>query len=109
MESRKMVVMNIWAGQEQRLRHREQTCGHRERSTEIYTLPYVKQIASGRYGVSQGAYLVFCDNLEGWNVVGGGREAQEGGNKCIPIADSCCCMAETNTTLWGNYPPIKSK
>ena len=52
---------------------------------------------------------MFCDNLEGWNVVGGGREAQEGGNKCIPIADSCCCMAETNTTLWGNYPPIKSK
>ena len=27
--------------------------------------------------------------------VGGGREVQEGGDICIPMADSCCCMAET--------------
>ena len=27
------------------------------------------------------------------------REAQEGGNICIIMADSCCYMAETNTTL----------
>jgi len=33
--------------------------------------------------------LVFCDNLEGWDGVGGGREVQKGGNTCIPMADSC--------------------
>ena len=36
----------------------------------------------------------------------GGRE--EGGNICILMADSCSCMAETNTTLQSNYP-IKNK
>ena len=30
MEFRKMVVMNLFAGQEQRLRHGEQTYGHSE-------------------------------------------------------------------------------
>ena len=30
---------------------------------------------------------------------GGGREAQEGRNIRIVMADSHCCMAETNTTL----------
>ena len=28
------------------------------------------------------------DNLEGWDGVGGGREAQEGGAICLPVADS---------------------
>ena len=27
------------------------------------------------------------------------RETREGGDKCIHVADSLCCMAETNTTL----------
>ena len=36
------------------------------------------------------------DNLEGWDEVGGGREVQEGGDRCVPVADSCC-TAETNT------------
>ena len=39
------------------------------------------------------------DNLEGWDGVGGGRKVQEGGEMCIPTADSCCYMAETNTRL----------
>ena len=26
-------------------------------------------------------------------------EVQEGGNIWIPLVDSCCCMAETNTML----------
>ena len=29
------------------------------------------------------------DNLEGVNGVGGGKEVQEGGDICIPMADSC--------------------
>ena len=31
---------------------------------------------------------MFCDNLEGWDGVEGGREVQEGGDMCIPMADS---------------------
>ena len=33
-------------------------------------------------------------NLEGWNGVGGGREIQEGGDICIPMANSYQCLAE---------------
>ena len=33
--------------------------------------------------------LELCDNLEGWDGVGSGREVQEGGNICIPMIDSC--------------------
>ena len=32
---------------------------------------------------------MFCDNLEGWEGVGGGRELQAGGDTCISMADSC--------------------
>ena len=31
--------------------------------------------------------------------VGGGRKVQEGGDICIPMADSCSCLVETNTKL----------
>ena len=50
---------------------------------------------------------VLCDNLEGWEGEGGGRGVQEGGDLCIPSADSCCCMARTITILLSNYPLIK--
>ena len=33
--------------------------------------------------------LVLCDNLEGWDEVGDGREVSEGGDICIPMADAC--------------------
>ena len=42
---------------------------------------------------------VLCDNLEGWDGVGGGREVREGGDMCIPMADSCWYMAETDTVI----------
>ena len=44
----------------------------------------------------RGLISVLCDNLDGWD---GGREAQEGGNICMHIADSLHCTAETNPTL----------
>ena len=28
---------------------------------------------------------MLCDSLEGWDGEGGGREAQEGGDICIPM------------------------
>ena len=35
-----------------------------------------------------------------WKDGGGvGREVQEGGDKCILMADSHCCMAEISTIL----------
>ena len=40
---------------------------------------------------------VICDDLQAW--IGGGWEAQERGDICIPTADSHCCTAETNATL----------
>ena len=46
MEYRKMVLMNLFAGQERRGRHREQTCGHCGRKgsverVERVTLTYI--------------------------------------------------------------------
>ena len=41
---------------------------------------------------------MLCDNLQGRDGEGG-REAPEGGDIDIHIADSLCCTAETNTTL----------
>ena len=40
-----------------------------------------------------------CDNREGWDAVGGGREVKVGGDMCAPMADSCRYMAETNIAL----------
>ena len=30
-----------------------------------------------------------CINLEGWDGEGDGREVQQGGDICMPMADSC--------------------
>ena len=54
MESRKMILMNLFAGQEQRYRHREKTLDIAgEGEGEMYgsvtwklTLPYVNEIAN---------------------------------------------------------------
>ena len=62
---------------------------NRESSVETYTLPFVKYKSGGNllYDVGSSDPLL-CDNLEGWDGVGGGREVQKGGDICIPIADS---------------------
>ena len=31
---------------------------------------------------------VLCDNLQGWGEEGGGRGVQDGGDTCMPMADS---------------------
>ena len=52
-------------------------------------IPCVKQPASGNLLYDSGsANLVLCDNAEGRDGVGGGREVQEVGDICIPVADS---------------------
>ena len=42
---------------------------------------------------------VLCDNLEEWDMVGGGKQVQEERDIFIAMADLCWCMAETNTVL----------
>lgn len=43
--------------------------------------------------------LVLCDDLEGRDGGGEGGKGGEGGNVCLIMADSHCCIAETNVTL----------
>ena len=52
---------------------------------------------------------VLCDNLEGWNGEGGGSGFQEGGDICIPNADSCWSLRKTITILYlaSNLKSIK--
>ena len=85
MESIKMVLMNWFAGQEWRCRHREQTYGSgvEERGRREGQMGRVAWKYT-HYHVwnSQWGFAVWlrelkpelCDNLEGWDGVGSGRE-----------------------------------
>ena len=42
---------------------------------------------------------MLCDNPEGWEGEGDGREVQEEGNMGVPMTDSCCCLTENNKIL----------
>ena len=58
-------------------------------SSETYTLPYVKQMTTVSLMYDTGLpKLVLCDNLEGEDGKGGGREVQGRGDTCIPMASS---------------------
>ena len=98
MESRKIVLIKLFAGQQWRHRHTEQAYrpglgeegeGEMYRVTWKLTLPYIKQIANGNFPflrkLKQGLYV----NVEGWDGDADGRDVQEGGNICRPMADSC--------------------
>ena len=61
-----------------------------DRGMETYTL------LVGNCSMTQETQTRVCDNLEGWDELGGGREASEGGGICVPMADSCWCVVETN-------------
>ena len=54
-------------------------------SIETYILPYVKEIVSGNLLYDAGS-----SNPMLWD---------KGGDICMPMADSCWCMAETIATL----------
>ena len=53
--------------------------------------------------------LGLCDDLGRGMGVWGGREAHEGGDICIHLAESCCCAAETNTTYRAIILQLKKK
>ena len=105
-----MILMNLLAGQQRRWRHREHTYGqgrgeegkgemNGESSMEACTSPCVKYIANGKVVWLRELTLRLCNNLERWDGVGGGRETQEGGGICIPMANSHSCMAEIKPIL----------
>ena len=61
-----------------------------ENGIETCILSYLKQIANPVSMYETGcSCLVPWDDPEGCDRVGGGREVQERGNICIPMADSC--------------------
>ena len=61
-----------------------------ESSVETYSLPYVNYIAGGNLLSDTGSSSpVLCGDLQRWDGVGGGREVKEGGDICVPMADSC--------------------
>ena len=57
--------------------------------------------------LTQGAQHGTLWQQGGVGQVGCGKESPEGGDMCILMAESHCCMAEANTILYGNYLPIK--
>ena len=60
----------------------------------------MKQIASpGSMHGTGCSGLVHWDDPEGWDGEGGGGEGFSMGDTCIPMADSCQCMAKTTTIL----------
>ena len=83
MESRKMVPKNLFAGQQWRNRHREQTYGHGERGgeDEMYGENNMETCITICKIDSQWEFAVclrelkqgLCINLEWWNGEGGSR------------------------------------
>ena len=58
------------------------------------------KIASGNVMYDAGSpKSVLCDNLEGWSGEGARRGDQEGGDTCITMANSCCCMAKNHHNI----------
>ena len=78
-----------------------------ESSMETCTLPYVKIDRKWEFAVwNRELHPVVSDNLEGWDRLGDGGTVQEGEDICIPMADWCWCVTETNTILRSNCPLI---
>ena len=99
MESRKIVLKNLFTAKQWRNRHREWTYGHGERGGEgeMYGKSNMETYIIVCKIDSQWEFAVWlrkpkqglCINLEEWDGEGDGREIQKGGDVCIPMADSC--------------------
>ena len=57
------------------------------------------EIANGNLPYGSRNSNGLCINLEGWDGKGNGREAQKGGDICIPMADSCRGLTENSKIL----------
>ena len=85
--------------------HKELDSTEATQHTHTYTLSCVKQMASGNLWYRTGSSVQCSVMTQRGGMWVGGREAQDGGDIYIFMTDSHC-MAETNTTLQSNYPPI---
>ena len=98
MKSRKTVLVNLFVRHQWRNRHREQAyrygdwgrdsemCGGSNMENYITICEIESQ---WEFAVCLGKHKQgLCVNLEGWGGEGDGREVQEGGDICIPMADS---------------------
>ena len=93
-----MVLKNLFIWQQWRNRHRKQTYGHWERGGEgeMYGKSNMEIYITIYKIDSQGVFAVWfrklkqglCINQEGWDGEGDGRETQNRGDICIPMADS---------------------
>ena len=103
MEFRKVVMMTLYARQQKRHRCTEQTFDSVgegeggmiwENGIETCIISYMKWIASpGSMHDTGYLGLVHWDDPEGWYGEGGGRGFRMG-NTCIPVVDTCWCMAK---------------
>ena len=93
-----MVLKNLFAEQQWRNRHREQTYGHGERGQgEMYGESNMETYITIRKIDSQWEFALclrelkqgLCINLEGWDGEGDGMEIQKGKDICIPMVHSC--------------------
>ena len=109
MKSRNMVWINLSTGQQWRCRHREQSFGHSrgerrwddlwEQHWNIY-ITVCKVASQWKFAVwhREPKASALWQPRE-WGGEGDGRQVQEAGNICIPMADSCWCIAENITIL----------
>ena len=81
-----------------------------ESSNDVNTLPCVKQTASRKllYNTGNSTRCSVTTRTGGMGAAGG-RLKWEGKDVCTHIVDSCCCIAETSTTLSRSYTPILTK
>ena len=70
---------------------------------QLFTTPWTIVCLPGSFvlGILQARILEWglCNNLELGDGEGDGRDVQEGGDMCIPMADSCWCLAESKKIL----------
>ena len=101
-----MALVNLFAEKEWRCRCSKQTCGHgrrrrgwdKESTIDIYTLLYVKQIAS-RNVLSNTRSPAWCYVMTWRGRMGQGEGGCEEGGICVSVTVSRYCRAKTNTTL----------
>ena len=101
---RQGLFSDLYLWQQWRRRHTEQTWGRdggrRGWEKQPGNMYITKCVMDGQW-----RFTMWCRELtsealwqpRGWDGVGGGREVGEGWDICILVADSCWCMAETNT------------
>ena len=101
-----MVLMNLFAGQQWRNRHKEQTYRQgegEEREDKMYGESNMEIYNTLFKRDSQWEFTIRLRELkalwqEGWDRERNGKEVQEGGDICVPMADSSC-MTENHKIL----------